>query len=163
MEKRFLRRMPKSNTSYLQRAMKELQSGFFQDEELVEYSGLFWNQFFQMRWTIFLPLYGSMNENESPRKRFSTVRRGSCSLDLLTRWNVSSHSFLEQNLIALRLLSCLKRTSATKMIMSMLNVCGENLENLYDKKSRSCAQWGYSIRKLLKFLENILLEKYCLA
>ena len=49
------------------------------------------------------------------------------------------------------------------MLMSMLNVCGENLENLYDKKSRSCAQWGYSIRKLLKFLENILLEKYCLA
>ena len=49
------------------------------------------------------------------------------------------------------------------MIMSMLNVCGENLENLYDKKSRSCAQWGYSIRKLLKFPENILLEKYYLA
>lgn len=154
--------MPKSNTSYLQRTMKELQPGFFQDEELVEYSGLFWNQFFQMRWTIFLPLYGWTKTN-LPRKRFSTVRRGSCSLDLLTRWNVNSHSFLEQNLIALRLLSCLKRTSAAKMIMSMLNVCGENLENLYNKKSRSCAQWGYVIRKLLKFPENILLEKYYLA
>ena len=43
--------------------MKELQPGFFQDEELVEYSGLFWNQLYQMRWTIFLPLYGWTKTN----------------------------------------------------------------------------------------------------
>ena len=49
------------------------------------------------------------------------------------------------------------------MIMSMLNVCGENLENLYNKKCRSCAHWGYAIRKLLTFPENILLEKYYVA